>query len=159
MNQKMLDEKFDREQTSFNIIQHDFFLLFYFFLNFERSQMHPTFHPTSKMLDVLWNFLVKVYIQLTLENSNCQGTKKIDRVIESRVFEKWTSNNENSRIIIIGYILCYFNVKSAIQQICIPCNLIYYLKEISKTAFFQACCLFLIQKGLYFQNKSPISSL
>ena len=38
----MLDEKFDLEQTSSNIIQHDFFLLFYFFLNFGGSQMHPT---------------------------------------------------------------------------------------------------------------------
>ena len=45
----MLDEKFDREQTSSNIIQHNFFLLFCFFLNFESSQMYPTFHPTSKI--------------------------------------------------------------------------------------------------------------
>ena len=52
MNQKMLDEKFDREQTSSNIIQNDFFLLFYFLLNIESSQMHPTFHPTSKIFDV-----------------------------------------------------------------------------------------------------------
>ena len=45
MNQKMFDEKFDQEQTSSNIIQHDFFLLFYFFLNFE----------SSKIFDVGWN--------------------------------------------------------------------------------------------------------
>ena len=55
MNQKMLDEKFDREQTLSNIIQHGFFLLFYFFLNFKSSQMYPTFHPTSKIFDVRWN--------------------------------------------------------------------------------------------------------
>ena len=51
MNQKMLDEKFDQEQTSSNINQHDFFLLFYFYPNFESSQMHPT----SKIFDVGWN--------------------------------------------------------------------------------------------------------
>ena len=34
MNQKMLDEKFDQEQTLSNIIQHDFFLLFSFFSKF-----------------------------------------------------------------------------------------------------------------------------
>ena len=41
------------------------------------------------------------------------------------------------------------------QQICIPWNLIYYLKEISQMALFQALCLFLFQKGFYFQSKRP----
>ena len=41
------------------------------------------------------------------------------------------------------------------QRIYIPCHLIYYLKEISRMALFQALCSFLIQKGLYFQSKRP----
>ena len=34
MNQKMFDEEFDQEQTSSNIVQQDFFLLFSFFFLF-----------------------------------------------------------------------------------------------------------------------------
>ena len=41
------------------------------------------------------------------------------------------------------------------QRICIPCNPIYYLKEISQMALFQALCSFLIQKGVCFQSKRP----
>ena len=39
-----------------------------------------------------------------------------------------------------------------------PCNLIYYLKEISHMALFQALCSLLIQKGLYFQSKRDLIS-
>ena len=41
------------------------------------------------------------------------------------------------------------------QRISVPCNLLYYLKEISQMALFQVLCSFLIQKGLYFQSKKP----
>ena len=49
----MLDEKSDQEQTSSNIIQHDFFLIFFSFLNFESSQMHPTSNISSSA-PILW---------------------------------------------------------------------------------------------------------
>ena len=55
MNQKMLDEKFNREQTSSNLVQHNGCLLFSFSINFVSSQMHPTFRLTSKIYDVGWN--------------------------------------------------------------------------------------------------------
>ena len=49
---------FDREQKPSNIIQHDFFLLFSFFLNFETSQkciqhfiQHQKFTMLDEMLD------------------------------------------------------------------------------------------------------------
>ena len=48
----MLNEMFDSEQTSSNIIQHNFFLLFSNFQNFEDVQTSPTFHPTSRKFDV-----------------------------------------------------------------------------------------------------------
>ena len=42
---QMFDGKFAREQTSSNSVKHDFFLLFFFFLqNYGSSQMHQTFH-------------------------------------------------------------------------------------------------------------------
>ena len=50
-----VNEKFNWEQTSFNIVQHNFYLPFSFFINFVSSQMHPTFRPTSKIYDVGWN--------------------------------------------------------------------------------------------------------
>ena len=43
------------EQTSSNIIQHDFFLLFRNFINFVIAQAIPTFHPTWQKRDVGWN--------------------------------------------------------------------------------------------------------
>ena len=43
------------EQTSSNIIQHDFFLLFRNFINFVIAQTIPTFHPTWQKRDVGWN--------------------------------------------------------------------------------------------------------
>ena len=55
INQKMLDEKFDQEQTSSNIVQHDFCLLFSFFKNFVSSLMHSTSCPTSRIYDIGWN--------------------------------------------------------------------------------------------------------
>ena len=45
-------EKFDQEQTSFNIVQHDFCFLFSFFINIVHSRMHSTFRPTRKIYDV-----------------------------------------------------------------------------------------------------------
>ena len=40
------------QQTSSNIIQHDFFLLFRNFINFIIAQTIPTFHPTWQKRDV-----------------------------------------------------------------------------------------------------------
>ena len=64
MNQKMLDEKFDREQTSSNIIQHDFFLLFYFFLNFEALKyiQHFIQHQKFSMLNEMLVHLRRPYV-------------------------------------------------------------------------------------------------
>ena len=36
-------------------IQHDFFPFFFFFVKYETSQMHPTFHPTSEIYDIGWD--------------------------------------------------------------------------------------------------------
>ena len=50
---KMLDEMFDRDQTSSSIIQHDFFLLFVFFENFRHLKCVQNFIQYTKfaMLD------------------------------------------------------------------------------------------------------------
>ena len=50
---KMLDEMFDGDQTSSNIIQNDFFLLFVFFENFRHLQcvQHFIHHTKFAMLD------------------------------------------------------------------------------------------------------------
>ena len=61
MNQKIFDEKFDRDQTSSNIIKQ--FLSFFpyvtlsqsLFINFVSSQMYPIFCSTSKIYNVWWN--------------------------------------------------------------------------------------------------------
>ena len=56
MSQKMLGEKFDQEQTSPNIVQHNFCLLFLFFIKFISSQMHLTFRSTLKNYDAEGSF-------------------------------------------------------------------------------------------------------
>ena len=62
MNQKMLDEKFDRKQTSSNIVQHDFFLFSFFFkvLKALKCIQHFIQHRKFSMLDAFAPALIKV---------------------------------------------------------------------------------------------------
>ena len=71
MNQKMLDEKFDREQTSSNIAEHDFGLLFSFFINFLSSQMHSTFR--HRKLTVLDEMLYAFALALKAHSKVCHN--------------------------------------------------------------------------------------
>ena len=79
MHQKIFDEEFDREQTSSNIVQQDFFLFFPFFVfNFLSPQMYQTFRPTSKICNTGWN-VGCICVGIKTANVMCKNKVKISK--------------------------------------------------------------------------------
>ena len=107
-------------------------------------------HPLIILLS--WSNLF--LIQLTLENLNYQGTKKIVRVIDSSSFWEmglqqweWQDYYHGFYPSLIQYKIYHTTNLHTLQS-----NLL--LERNQSNVLFQALCSFFIQKGVYFQSKT-----